>query len=376
MISSSEASRLGSDSNIRILESSGSMVAYVFFNMRRSPCDDQEFRAALARIVNREYICKTLGKDAVSPLLTFVSQTSGEWVNNDAVAPDFNSVEATRILDDSGYVLDSETGWRINPNTGKILEITIVTPNRSDASILWDTGYTINYYANAMGIRSTHLSMPMGQFLARTMQDRDFDVIVQFVPLERIPFGLYVMLDSSRDINGTSAYSGAKDEALDSDLKMLWTGISELEVRQAAHDAQTRLMAILPCVPIYSTPTLSALRSEWAESVTVSSLGVDNLWTYLSVHPVTQLYGGTLTKSVLGNVTTLNPCLANSSIDWGVKLYQDTLTKIPFFPHPYILICAMWFITVMMETTMKLPNATITASEKNWRVLLALFIPF
>ena len=32
----------------------------------------------------------------------------------------------------------------------------------------------------------------------------------------------------------------------------------------------------------------------------------------------------------------------------------------------------MWFITVNMETNMKDPNATITASEKNCKVLLPL----
>ncbi len=317
-IGSGEASELSAYPDTRITEVQGGTVAYLFFNMRRSPCSELEFRKAISRIVNREYICDTIAGNEVDPLTSFIPLISGDWVNEKALAPRFDSMSAAKILDNAGYLLDSTSGWRINPVTDKVLEFTILTPLQSENPVLWGIGYTVNYYANALGIRSVQQSLSMGQFMSRVMEARDFDICVQYVPMNRVPFGLYVMFDSSRDMKGTSAFSGIHDEDLDYDLRVLWSGLEESKLKEATQSIQAKLQTLLPCVPVLSVPIVSAVDANWVGAVGVPGYGIDNLWTYLSIHPTDQMYGGTLTKSVLGSFSTLNPCVVNSTNEWGI----------------------------------------------------------
>ncbi len=335
-ISSAEVSNYTSASNVNIYNSTGggSTIAYLFFNTRRNPGDDPQFRSALARIINRAYICQTLEKGGVDQVTSFVLPLSGDWTNPSATAPGFDSKAAAKILDDAGYTLDSASGWRVNPKTGKPVQITIVTPTEGKSSALWDIGYTFSYYANALGIRSTQLSLQDSDFLNTTMVTRDFDVCVQYVPLAYVPFGLYVMLYSSRDVAGTSDYSGIHDSTLDADLQGLWSGVSIVDAQKGAIDAQKRLSELLPCVPVFSLPVRSVLNPRWSGVVNMPGVGIDNLWTYLGVHLSNQQYGGTLVESVLGGFKTLNPLYTNSTNDWSVLqlinsplIYVDPTTQ-------------------------------------------------
>jgi hypothetical protein len=82
-------------------------------------------------------------------------------------------------------------------------------------------------------------------------------------------------------------------------------------VVKSAHDAQTRLAALVPYVPIYSTSNVAAASQQWEGLVNMHGHGIVNSWTYMNVHKVGESFGGRFTQSIAGEVGSLNPVLAN-----------------------------------------------------------------
>jgi hypothetical protein len=198
------------------------------------------------------------------------------------------------------------------------------------------------------------------------MEERDFDVLIQYVPLTRIPFGLYVMLHSSQNVNGTSDYSGIVDQDLDSSLETLWSGVDEAKCISAALKAQARLSELLPCTPVLTPKIMSAISEEWVGAVALPGIGADNIWSYLGLHKNGQPYGGTLTSSIIGNLTTLNPCIADSTNEWGILqlIYSPLLYVDPVSGEDTPMLAESWPTeawtspqgSVGMKVTFKLRN--------------------
>ncbi len=240
-------------------ENSRSTISCVFFNLRRAPGSDQAFREAVSRVIDRKSISEKLLNGSVNPITTFTPPLSDEWTNEKATAPDFDSIRARKILDDAGYRMDQDLKSRIDPKTGKPLSITIITPQRQTSPVLWIIGYDLDYYLNAIGLKAVHLALPDYLLLYRSMQNREFDILVQDIALDQTPYGLYELLHSSRDKAGTPAYTGLHDSGVDAYLEKLRSGkddpLKEKESCQAALDVQERLGELLPYVVVCSTPS-------------------------------------------------------------------------------------------------------------------------
>ncbi len=342
-----DAENLATYPNIRVYKSpAGSFhFASLFFNCRRSPFDDGLFRNAFSHLVNGKYIAEVLLDGWAEPSTTFVPPASDEWTNYDASVPQFSFRNATTMFDKAGYALDSQTGTRLNPRTGAPLrQITLLTPTRSENPDLWAAGEVVAYYANAAGIQTTHATMPDYLFVARTMRDRDYDILIADIALAAAPFGLYALFHSSRDGNWTLAYSGIHDLILDRALETLWSGTTKSEALRGARDAQARLAYLLPYVPIYSIPTLTAVSSDWTGVANMRGYGVVNPWTYLNLSRAGAQFGGKFTQSVEGPFTTLNPALVSRTQEWRVLelLYSPLFSVDPVTSHDLPVLAKEW----------------------------------
>jgi ABC-type transport system substrate-binding protein len=315
-----EAQNLTANSNVTVYKSpeGSTTLSCIFFNMRRNPCNDSVVRRAIASVVDRAYVCNTMLNGWVNQATTFVSPISASWTNLNAQAPAFDTQNARRILDNAGYTLNS-LGWRKLPNSNTTMHtLAILTPTWTNSPILWDIGYMISYYANATGIPTQQIALADALLFNRTVQYRDFDLCITDVTLSQAPFGLYTILHSSRDQSGTFAYSGIHNSTLDSALEQLWFGTTKSTVQTAAINAQTFVSQLLPYVPVCSIPEISAVRSNWAGVVNMPGLGADNIWTILGVHNGSSSFGGTFVRTILGNLSTLNPCTATRVNEWNI----------------------------------------------------------
>lgn len=306
--------------NVKLYKSprSSNTISCVFFNMRRSPCDDVAFRYAIASVVNREYITKSLFKGLVDACNTFVPPLSDEWTNKKAAAPSFDSIKARKLLDSNGYIFDKISKLRINPKTGNPLKLTMLTPLKSKSPVLWNIGYTMSYYMKSMGIKTEHIALADHLLNSRTMLNRDFDILAQDINMAQAPFGLYPLLHSSRDQKWTFAYSGMHDSNLDKSLEKLWFGINKAEVQKAAAEIQASLHKSLPYVAVCSAPEMAVAGREWEGAVNMPGYGISNMWTYLSIHKKGGNNDETLILNSTEGFTSLNPITATNTSEWSV----------------------------------------------------------
>ena len=315
-----EAANLSSNSNLVIHKSiaGSTKLSSIFFNLRKSPCNDTAIRLATSYLVDRTYICNNLLGGWVNPVKNFIPPLSPNWTNNNSEAPDFDSQKARQILDNAGYEINS-LGWRNIPNSNITLDtLTVLSPTWTRSSVLWYIAYTLSYYLNATGVPTYHTALPDYVLLERTMERRDFDICVMDVSIAQVPFGLYPLLHSSQDYNGTFAFPGIHNQTLDSALETLWLSNNKANAQTAALQTQTYLQQLLPYIPVCSTPQISAQKSTWTGAINMPGLGADNFWTYLNLHPNNSPFGGSFTLSTIGNLSTLNPCIALQANEWSL----------------------------------------------------------
>ena len=317
------------DPDIELYRSPGgsTRMAFLVFNIRRSPLDDVEFRRAISCLVDREYIAGAWAE----PLNTFVPKASPEWLNPNALACEYDVGNAMEILRDAGYGFDIRTGKMTDPVTGSPLrEMTLLTPQINEAAFLWIAGNVTSSYANAIGIPMRHVALPEVELIRRASEARDFDLMVYDHDFGHPPFELYNLLHSSLDKPSTSAYSGIHDPELDRALESLWFRVTKNETVKSAYDAQARLAALVPYVPIYSASKIAAASRQWEGLVNRIGEGVVNSWTYISVHKVGESFGGRFTQSIPGELGSLNPALANEH-EWEIlnQLYTPLLAANP-----------------------------------------------
>ncbi|HXY73817.1 MAG TPA: ABC transporter substrate-binding protein, partial [Dehalococcoidales bacterium] len=233
-------------------------------------------------------------------------------------APGFNTINATKTLDSAGYRFDKTLKSRINPKTGQPLHMTVLTPLKDTSPVLWDIGYTLTYYINGLGIEADHVALPDYLFQLRAMETRDFDILVQDITLSKAPFGLYSLLYSSRDTDGTDAFSGIHDNNLDILLEQLWSSLDLPAAQKAAQDVQSKLADILPYVPVCSVPVFSAVNEQWVGFVNMPGTGISNLWSYESIKSTGKTTNNALRLIVSGEIDNLNPLTASTSGEWSI----------------------------------------------------------
>jgi len=330
-----EAENLKSGKNIQVLQSEdgSSTISCVFFNMRLSPMNNQSFRDAISRIVNRNYVTNTMLDGMAIPCSTFVPSLSDDWTDTAATAPAFDSVQAAKILDNAGYTFDTNAESRIDPSTNQPLNLTILTPLQGEYPVLWDIGYMLTYYLNELGIKAAQIALPDSLFQQRAMQSRDYDILVENIVLAPAPFGLYPLLDSTQDHTGTDDFSGIHDSALDADLEQLWTGLDLASDQKASYAVQDLLSQSLPYVAVCSVPVYSAVNGQWDNIVDMPGVGASNIWTYQSIQPTDKSQGQILNLTAPGGFDNLNPLVADNANDWSVLqqicsplLYYDPVT--------------------------------------------------
>ena len=317
---------LAEDQNIKLYMTPGLHMFYLCFNMRREPFDDVNFRKAVAYITEKEEITRTIFRGYVAPLDTFVPPAQGEWYNPNVPTYSFNIEKAEQILDEAGYVLDSDAGRRINPKTGKPLrDLILLTPTYEVAPTSAEIGRLISEKANEIGLPFVHTPMDFPVMIRKTGNERNFDMYVMAWGLGRFPTHLYTLFHSKFDIPGAQNMPGIHDKELDNILEELWYGIKKDEVKKAAHEAQRMLSEILPYVPIYSRFHIYAFSADWEGIINMPGFGAghhNNGWTWLNIHHKDKTLGGVFNRVLSEKLDALNPLISTSAYE------QDVLSLI------------------------------------------------
>ena len=314
-----ESISLKEQEGISLISTKGSYTMdCVFFNMRRSPCNEPIFRKAVASAINREYITQTLLQKSIDSCDTFVPPLSKQWTDQGAKAPGFDIAKTRMLLNEAGYTLDQATGKRLDPKTGMPLKLTLLTPVKTEDPVRWSIGYTLAYYLNAMGVETEHMAFSKNTLNRITMESREYDILIGEITMAAEPYGLYPLLHSSADKIQTFAYSGLHDDDVDKNLEILWTSRDEQEAMTAAKSVQDRLAELLPYAPVCMKPDYMAVNGDWKGIADMPGEGAWNLWSSLSMYPAGEREVGILKIAAPGGIINLNPLLDHTASEWDV----------------------------------------------------------
>ncbi len=215
-------------------------------NMRRSPFDDGRVRRALAHLLNRERINRTLMYNAY-----FLHRSYYEDLYNDDHP---NEIERLRFDPDRARVLLDDAGWNVNPETGlrekdgRPLRIRFLTRD-----VMADRFLAI--YAEALRDAGITLTIDRKDWASwsRDMDEFNFDMTwaAWSAGVFKDPEGMWHSREAERA--GGNNYTGFKDDRVDALIEKQKT-IFDVDERHAlVRDVDRRITDAVPYIILWNS---------------------------------------------------------------------------------------------------------------------------
>ena len=156
-----EIPRLRDDKNITFTVYNGIAITYLNFNVSDPLMSDVRIRRAIASLVDRDTISKTIYQGIDSPAQSILAPISFAYTK-DITGPLFDQTKAAAYLTDAGYKLEGGAWMK----DGNQLTITLNTQS-DDSSRVQTAEYLQNVFAK-FGIKTNVSLVEFGTFLANT----------------------------------------------------------------------------------------------------------------------------------------------------------------------------------------------------------------
>lgn len=318
--------------------------AYIGVNLRKPPLDDVRFRQALAYLIPYDKILSDVlkGYGEIPPAGLFTSAyAAGGWQNPNVRKYIYDPEKAKAVLDAAGYTLDSATGKRIDPKTGKpIRDIVILSriddPGRKlSADLLSDAAQKIGIPIKADSRERAYIS-------TKVYAEYNYDMFTGAWVLTDIPDWVYDFFHSDQLPEKHNMapwwynFVGINNVTLDKYAYQLKYGLSVESAKQAALSAQEILAEQLPYLPLYSQYNLIGVNvADW-EGYVKRTGRVDAVvgWSVFNVHKKGVPYGGTFKLGFKSDIEKMSPFDSTWTWDWMVlsEIYDTLLSGDPFHP--------------------------------------------
>lgn len=340
-VAPTQVDRLKTRSDVDIEISSSSSTTHLTFNMRRAPLDADPVRQAIACVVDRDAIFKTIFerfKDILLPLSTIVPSWS-PYHNRDVATLPYDPAKAREILDNAGYAIDPNTKTRIDPNTGKPMrELKLLTPSPDVSPVTAEIGKMIADAARGVGLPVKHEPLSFKDMLDM-VDAHGFDMYVLSRTFGNTPMYLWDLFHSANSDEGGPNTSGISLPELDQILDDLAHAPDLASARQAAMDAQAVLAEKQPLVVLCSRAQLDAFRNDqvgaYVSASRYSAAGANNMWTLLTIHRVDRnrkpIDGGAIRWALGSDPRNLNPVNPSNTYEQEVlsKVYDRLIATDP-----------------------------------------------
>lgn len=324
--------------NADITMNLGFHMFYLCFNMRQAPLNDRAIRQAVAHVVDRDNIIRTLFQGYMLPMTSFVPQSSN-FYKDDVTTYEYSIEKAKEVLDAAGYTLDPSGKVRIDPKTGQPLrEMKILTPTYEVAATSAEIGKMIADACQQIGLPVVPEPMDFNVMLDK-IDYHDFDMYVLAWSLDRDPTYLVDFFHSRYDVEAGYNTPGIRNPELDDILDLLANAPDLQTARKASDAAQLILAREMPYVPLYSRPYIDVFRKDMVTGyVPMAGFGAadgHNRWTPLNIQRLdangNPVEGGTIRWALMEEPKNLNPTTASSAYEWDVlyKIFDPLITMHP-----------------------------------------------
>ena len=289
--------RVRNTPDLRIVSNANNGVRYMGFNVRKPPMDIKEFRQAVATVIDKEFVARTILQDAAIPVYAMVPEGNGFWHNPDvpkfgedltrgeriAQAVDllksagFTFEQEPEISEDGNFVAKSGKGLRM-PDGSPVPEMKLLAPSAGYDPMRSTFAIWVERWLNDIGIpvraNLTGFNVIVDELFSDTVAD-DLDMWILGWGLSIFPDHLENFFHSrhSPETGGGYNWGGYANSQYD-DLAFGLLSETTIEgARDKAFQLQEFLAEELPYVPLFTTPKLDAYRPSRIEFPYTSVLG-------------------------------------------------------------------------------------------------------
>ena len=289
--------RVRSTPDLQIAANANNGVRYMGFNVRKPPMDITGFRQAIATVIDKEFVARTVLQDAAIPVYAMVPEGNEFWHNADV--PKFGQglsrgeriAQAVELLKSAGFTYEQEPeisedgnfvakqgkGLKM-PDGSPVPEMTLLAPSAGYDPMRSTFAIWVERWMNDIGIpvraRLTGFNVIVDELFSDTVAE-DLDMWILGWGLSIFPDYLENFFHSrhSPEIGGGYNWGGYANGQFD-ELSLGLLSETTIEgARDKVFQLQQFLAEELPYVPLFTTPKLDAYRPSRVEFPYTSVLG-------------------------------------------------------------------------------------------------------
>ncbi len=250
---------------------------------RNPAITDPAVRLAIETAINKQDLVDVVLQGNGVPGVSIIPPTlgGGFWFNSDIQPVQFSISESNRILDEAGYVRGSDG---IREKDGVRLEFRLQFP--SDQPSYPRTADMIAGWLNEVGIKASPESVDPDTLVAITNPQADYDLVIWGWGSDPDPDFMLSVMTSDQYIEGGWSDSGYSNSAYDQMYLDQQQETDENARQKIVWEMQSMLYQDRPYIVLYYSNNLQAYRSDRFTNFVQSPIGIDSVWSYLSVEPV------------------------------------------------------------------------------------------
>lgn len=258
---------------------------YMAFNVRKPPMSDIAFRQAMAYMIDKEFITKTILQNVAFPVYTEVAEANAFWFNPDVpkigkgMTSEQRLAKAIEVLEKAGYKWEGgkkptwdKDGVRVVPGGRLIMpdgkpvpNLTLIAPSAGYDPLRSTFGIWIERYANDLGVPLKAELIGFNDIITRVYSDPDYDKKLDMYilgwTLDIFPTGLTTFHHSRFAGPGDNNAGGYNNPEYDKLADQLFECQDAKECQKVAFKLQDMLATELPYIVLFDTGIIETYRT-------------------------------------------------------------------------------------------------------------------
>ncbi len=293
------AESISGDPNLTVISNPTNGFRYLSFNNRRRPMNDCAFRQAVAALIDKEFVTRTILQNVAYPIYTYVPEGNAAWYYEDTPKIGYGLTREERtnlaitILETAGYTWEGDVkpqwdasnlqvvpgGRLIMPDGTPVPNLTIIAPSPGYDPLRSTFAIWIESWMNEIGIPVTAKLAGFNVLVPQIFTEQNFDMYILGWSLGLFPSFLSDFFSEAQSVldgNNAGGYISPVFEELSVEMLTCETEEACLEV---ANQIQTLLATELPYVVLFDTGIIEAYRSASIEFPYLTQLsGLQYTW--------------------------------------------------------------------------------------------------
>jgi ABC-type transport system substrate-binding protein len=291
-------SQVENQEGIAVLDNPNNSFRFLGFNFRREPMNDRAFRQAVATLIDKDFVAKSILQNVAFPVNSYVPKDNTFWYYDDVkkwgLAEDGSSLpradrlaQAIDIMEKAGYTWEGGAkplwdadnqqvipgGRLIMPNGQPMPEIELLAPSAGYDPLRSTFAIWIEQWLKEFGIPVKATLLGFNNLFDRVIGQQDMDMWILGWSLTIFPDYLRDFLHSDRSGKGDNNSGGYANPEFDALADGIKTCLTYDACQGVAADIQKLLAEDLPYVLLFETGMTEAYRSDSVQFPYSKTLG-------------------------------------------------------------------------------------------------------